>query len=173
MPRFSPFFFLMIRRPPRSTLFPYTTLFRSYAQTEANLLIEGAYVAVTGRLQHLRGVALHVLAHAQLVLLQAGIERQDRQPELVLVSAIEGDAIVVVRKHLAEATHPHIPRSGRGGLRLQARAERRIVHEAGPVEARPAPPGNETARGGAPVGAPVSVKRGGEARRATPAVVAG
>src|SRR5687768_18554684 len=28
-PYFSFFFFLMIRRPPRSTLFPYTTLFRS------------------------------------------------------------------------------------------------------------------------------------------------
>src|SRR2546430_7056535 len=27
------FFFLMIRRPPRSTLFPYTTLFRSLAET--------------------------------------------------------------------------------------------------------------------------------------------
>src|SRR3712207_7084988 len=27
------FFFLMIRRPPRSTLFPYTTLFRSIEQT--------------------------------------------------------------------------------------------------------------------------------------------
>src|ERR1039458_3433555 len=27
--RFCFFFFLMIRRPPRSTLFPYTTLFRS------------------------------------------------------------------------------------------------------------------------------------------------
>src|SRR6266540_5329481 len=26
---YSSFFFLMIRRPPRSTLFPYTTLFRS------------------------------------------------------------------------------------------------------------------------------------------------
>src|SRR2546422_2508049 len=26
------FFFLMIRRPPRSTLFPYTTLFRSHEQ---------------------------------------------------------------------------------------------------------------------------------------------
>src|SRR3712207_6946762 len=26
----SDFFFLMIRRPPRSTLFPYTTLFRSH-----------------------------------------------------------------------------------------------------------------------------------------------
>src|SRR3712207_8213393 len=28
------FFFLMIRRPPRSTLFPYTTLFRSRATSE-------------------------------------------------------------------------------------------------------------------------------------------
>src|SRR3712207_7683296 len=27
------FFFLMIRRPPRSTLFPYTTLFRSFGLT--------------------------------------------------------------------------------------------------------------------------------------------
>src|SRR2546427_7001150 len=27
------FFFLMIRRPPRSTLFPYTTLFRSRGRT--------------------------------------------------------------------------------------------------------------------------------------------
>src|SRR2546425_6305940 len=33
------FFFLMIRRPPRSTLFPYTTLFRS----------RGLGVAVKGR----------------------------------------------------------------------------------------------------------------------------
>src|SRR2546430_9413284 len=29
--RLTTFFFLMIRRPPRSTLFPYTTLFRSVA----------------------------------------------------------------------------------------------------------------------------------------------
>src|SRR5256886_13727128 len=29
------FFFLMIRRPPRSTLFPYTTLFRSASVQEA------------------------------------------------------------------------------------------------------------------------------------------
>src|SRR3712207_7507526 len=31
------FFFLMIRRPPRSTLFPYTTLFRSIAVMPTNL----------------------------------------------------------------------------------------------------------------------------------------
>ena len=28
------FFFLMVRRPPRSTLFPYTTLFRSQVEIE-------------------------------------------------------------------------------------------------------------------------------------------
>src|SRR2546429_3333164 len=32
----STFFFLMIRRPPRSTLFPYTTLFRSPARAPGN-----------------------------------------------------------------------------------------------------------------------------------------
>src|SRR3712207_9004842 len=30
------FFFLMIRRPPRSTLFPYTTLFRSSASRRSS-----------------------------------------------------------------------------------------------------------------------------------------
>src|SRR2546425_9706353 len=32
------FFFLMIRRPPRSTLFPYTTLFRSLLDHPLSLL---------------------------------------------------------------------------------------------------------------------------------------
>src|SRR3712207_7584031 len=32
------FFFLMIRRPPRSTLFPYTTLFRSACGTATTTL---------------------------------------------------------------------------------------------------------------------------------------
>src|SRR2546422_2974750 len=33
------FFFLMIRRPPRSTLFPYTTLFRSIRAVTADLIL--------------------------------------------------------------------------------------------------------------------------------------
>src|SRR5258707_15730970 len=32
------FFFLMIRRPPRSTLFPYTTLFRSNRKNAFNVI---------------------------------------------------------------------------------------------------------------------------------------
>src|SRR3712207_7503992 len=34
------FFFLMIRRPPRSTLFPYTTLFRSHPLGERERALE-------------------------------------------------------------------------------------------------------------------------------------
>src|SRR2546428_7497968 len=34
------FFFLMIRRPPRSTLFPYTTLFRSAERRELGMTTE-------------------------------------------------------------------------------------------------------------------------------------
>src|SRR5450830_2055557 len=44
------FFFLMIRRPPRSTLFPYTTLFRSYTRADAEgFVTELAPAAWRGR----------------------------------------------------------------------------------------------------------------------------
>src|SRR3712207_9014759 len=45
----------MIRRPPRSTLFPYTTLFRS--QKDAGLLVAEAGELLEA-LQHLRAVRL-------------------------------------------------------------------------------------------------------------------
>src|SRR2546422_5358458 len=46
---FSFFFFLMIRRPPRSTLFPYTTLFRSLAVRRPRARQLGAYRTAPGR----------------------------------------------------------------------------------------------------------------------------
>src|SRR3712207_8258732 len=45
------FFFLMIRRPPRSTLFPYTTLFRSRISrlpTDRFTVLEGPSVSKGG-----------------------------------------------------------------------------------------------------------------------------
>src|SRR5260370_28463518 len=39
------FFFLMIRRPPRSTLFPYTTLFRSQADANSPVVADRGKVA--------------------------------------------------------------------------------------------------------------------------------
>src|SRR3712207_7815321 len=54
----------MIRRPPRSTLFPYTTLFRS--------------VAVAGGGHEDVGLADDVLQRGDLVALHGGLERADR-----------------------------------------------------------------------------------------------
>src|SRR6478609_11518965 len=56
------FFFLMIRRPPRSTLFPYTTLFRSHRrhaerQRPARVLRHPALRPGALRPRHLRGEA--------------------------------------------------------------------------------------------------------------------
>src|SRR2546430_13437944 len=46
----------MIRRPPRSTLFPYTTLFRSHA--EADVLLHRHFRVERVRLEHHGDVAL-------------------------------------------------------------------------------------------------------------------
>src|SRR3712207_7305167 len=42
------FFFLMIRRPPRSTLFPYTTLFRSVNPSELRYTEEHEWARADG-----------------------------------------------------------------------------------------------------------------------------
>src|SRR5690349_23991166 len=55
------FFFLMIRRPPRSTLFPYTTLFRSpIADTRAVIQREHHIAAAREVLVERVGVAVVV-----------------------------------------------------------------------------------------------------------------
>src|SRR2546422_3901971 len=59
-------FFLMIRRPPRSTLFPYTTLFRS----------ELTIVPVSGR-PALAGAHQVISAHLAGLAVQAGVGRDE------------------------------------------------------------------------------------------------
>jgi len=63
------FFFLMIRRPPRSTLFPYTTLFRSGLVTILNLLVgyPAAYAITTLRDRRLQALAYVVIFTPLLV----------------------------------------------------------------------------------------------------------
>src|SRR3712207_9390487 len=48
----SRFFFLMIRRPPRSTLFPYTTLFRSRRRPSSTRAVTRASASRRSRRWH-------------------------------------------------------------------------------------------------------------------------
>src|SRR5258707_9287070 len=54
------FFFLMIRRPPRSTLFPYTTLFRSIPDAACGAAQQPRLVDNGHRLAAVRDLLRHV-----------------------------------------------------------------------------------------------------------------
>src|SRR3712207_8353786 len=55
------FFFLMIRRPPRSTLFPYTTLFRSTVADDGRGVDPARVAAATGRSELTSSEALEAI----------------------------------------------------------------------------------------------------------------
>src|SRR3712207_9132872 len=59
------FFFLMIRRPPRSTLFPYTTLFRSRRPGALDRRREQPLRAAPGPRAHGRAVPLDPAGEGQ------------------------------------------------------------------------------------------------------------
>src|SRR2546427_12491707 len=71
------FFFLMIRRPPRSTLFPYTTLFRSSAAdgrpTEALRLVIATKQGADDPMEHRRAVGSALVVWLWFLPLVAGV----------------------------------------------------------------------------------------------------
>src|SRR3712207_8500296 len=69
------FFFLMIRRPPRSTLFPYTTLFRSLDEVPSGRARRGSAESHPARRveRHAAGAGREVLRHR-------GCGRRSRSP---------------------------------------------------------------------------------------------
>src|SRR3712207_7345445 len=72
----------MIRRPPRSTLFPYTTLFRSVGRLAGLAGVAAAGRALAGLVRALvrRGAAaLAQLAHLRIELLLGDDPRRDRK----------------------------------------------------------------------------------------------
>src|SRR2546429_1593353 len=82
------FFFLMIRRPPRSTLFPYTTLFRSLTAIHwTHRVFALVLVAVAGwaALKASRIAALRPLAALTGILLRSEEHTSELQSRLHLV----------------------------------------------------------------------------------------
>src|SRR5258708_28574550 len=113
----------MIRRPPRSTLFPYTTLFRSNAAEE----LEEVVLAAVARDVDARGAGVdHVAAETEEVADEA------RHHALVAGDGPGGEHYRVARPrgNRAMLAHAH-EGEGRHGLALAARNEHH-----GPVAGR-------------------------------------
>src|SRR3712207_7872488 len=72
-------FFLMIQRPPRSTLFPYTTLFRSVAAGAAVARTRRGGAAEQGDGEALRGRQVRGSPAARRALARAAREGADRK----------------------------------------------------------------------------------------------
>src|SRR2546422_5577036 len=103
------FFFLMIRRPPRSTLFPYTTLFRSPVEPH------GAVLRVLGS-QEVHGQRAHgPLGH------EGGPTLDDHpgEPRPVLVVAVYDERHVRILLDVAHASE--VTASDTLGLRVDRR----------------------------------------------------
>src|SRR2546430_8313560 len=79
----------MIRRPPRSTLFPYTTLFRSRGDTFEERLRNDARVPTDQILRMVREIA-DALGYAH----RRGIVHRDVKPSNILLDEDSGRALL-------------------------------------------------------------------------------
>src|SRR5436190_11292994 len=80
----------MIRRPPRSTLFPYTTLFRSVLFTD-----------------RLKQAMVEANRHGRLAGVAIGLRSEEHTSELQSHSDLVCRLLLEKKKKRAHATHPH------------------------------------------------------------------
>src|SRR5258708_20121207 len=71
----------MIRRPPRSTLFPYTTLFRSRALQAEEVGPDGGQRLLGLALRRLEKIGGRLLRHGQGLAVDLAVGRQGRSEE--------------------------------------------------------------------------------------------
>src|SRR5690349_13523539 len=117
------FFFLMIRRPPRSTLFPYTTLFRSVDKPQATVNLDRDLIAALGLTQADVGAALgsalgggyvnyfSIAGRSYRVIPQV-LQADRLNPEQVLDYYLRvPDGSVIQAGTVAKVTHEVVPQS--------------------------------------------------------------
>ena len=99
----------MIRRPPRSTLFPYTTLFRSLADTQelitptpcVDVKVEGMNDELLGRIQELATSVEHKDDHLSVML---GSEQQVKElADIIMASGVTLKEFTPRQRPLEEA----------------------------------------------------------------------
>src|SRR2546429_5333459 len=96
------FFFLMIRRPPRSTLFPYTTLFRSRQALVMRVLGLGRHVDAELR-DHADSEARHDLARSE----EHTSELQSRLHLVCRLLLEKKKSNAAWSKYVKSVSHPH------------------------------------------------------------------
>src|SRR3712207_7371400 len=104
------FFFLMIRRPPRSTLFPYTTLFRSGGQARRQRTRRGVkdrVKAIADRLEDGALVRHDGLAHDAVM---SGQRLDRKSTRLNSSHANISYAVFCLKKKKNITSHNHIDR---------------------------------------------------------------
>src|SRR5256885_11422814 len=99
----------MIRRPPRSTLFPYTTLFRSVEQRP-----EGGEVAHLMRLPVVPGLRVLVAAEGVGDVLRPEGQQDRKSTRLNSSHLVISYAVFCLKKKTSQQlTHPQRPSSAR------------------------------------------------------------
>src|SRR2546426_9935212 len=127
-PLFSFFFFLMIRRPPRSTLFPYTTLFRSRLGPSRDLRRPAA-----DRRRDRAGVARHAgrVAEAcgRVALLAVGDRLRLERDAEVIADAAEVGLRLAYQLLVLDVHERHRPLAQHARERGHVAGEERVVVE--------------------------------------------
>src|SRR2546430_10165267 len=112
------FFFLMIRRPPRSTLFPYTTLFRSLKENAKSFSPEKMAPVCGVPAQTIREVArLYATSKGSMILWGMGISQHvhgDRKSTRLNSSHSQISYAVFCLKKKKPDCSPPTARSGEG-----------------------------------------------------------
>src|SRR5256885_16096768 len=112
------FFFLMIRRPPRSTLFPYTTLFRSRSAAAKNILTPAKYAARLSPLLQPLGLKIliepgrFISGNAGALLTRVEYVKRTGKKNFLLVDAAMND---LIRPAFYDAYHEILPFRERNG----------------------------------------------------------
>src|SRR5256885_14112627 len=104
----------MIRRPPRSTLFPYTTLFRSMdnqADIRCKLLVEAANNPVTAEAEaQLEGRGITILpdfvANAAAAFLFCGLLEKRVEPNLESIFGVTSRQLRGTTREILERARP-------------------------------------------------------------------
>src|SRR3712207_1700737 len=101
------FFFLMIRRPPRSTLFPYTTLFRSRADPGGHLSLTDVDPNQTEHYRKKKEVLKELEAQRRRISdLQERLYAENRQGLLVVLQAMDTGGKDGTIKHVFGGVNP-------------------------------------------------------------------